>query len=405
MELEYPTVDRDLNVVPLVEEAFRVLAGRATSDVDLGAVGFSNEIADHVFEVKTGAPLRSLADAEEALVEGIGRFSAVLRDGWGARLLPTGMHPWFNPAKGRLWTRSNGRIYRTYARLFDVQTHGWMNVHAAHLNLPMGGEEDAVAMHTAAALLIPYLPALAASSPMHDGELQPSADARLAWILEHQARIPESCGELVPEYVGSFGEYRKNILQPMYAALDALPDAGAIRHDFFNARGAVFKFSRRAMEVRVLDTQECVKMDVAVAVFVRSALKFLTARIKKGRMVLPPHAILVEDFRACIRDGSRARVVAPRVPGDRDADGRTSARDALRALLAGARKAVRRDEAPYLDLVERMIETGSLSERIRAELEPFADADDERFTEAARRIYIELMDCLEANEPWGRRGL
>ncbi|MBD0319823.1 MAG: RimK-like ATPgrasp N-terminal domain-containing protein, partial [Gemmatimonadetes bacterium] len=292
MELEYPTVDRDLNVVPLVEEAFRVLAGRATSDVDLGAVGFSNEIADHVFEVKTGAPLRSLADAEEALVEGIGRFSAVLRDEWGARLLPTGMHPWFNPARGRLWTRSNGRIYRTYARLFDVQTHGWMNVHAAHLNLPMGDEEDAVAMHTAAALLIPYLPALAASSPMHDGELQPSADARLAWILEHQARIPESCGELVPEYVGSFGEYRKKILQPMYAALDALPDAGAIRHDFFNARGAVFKFSRRAMEVRVLDTQECVKMDVAVAVFVRSALKYLAGRVKAARVTLPPHPLL-----------------------------------------------------------------------------------------------------------------
>jgi hypothetical protein len=75
-------------------------------------------------------------------------------------------------------------------------------------------------MHTAASLLIPYLPALAASSPMHDGELQASADARLAWILEHQARIPESCGELVPEYVESFGDYRRSILQPMYAALD-----------------------------------------------------------------------------------------------------------------------------------------------------------------------------------------
>jgi glutathione synthase/RimK-type ligase-like ATP-grasp enzyme/gamma-glutamyl:cysteine ligase YbdK (ATP-grasp superfamily) len=405
IELEYPTVDRDLNVVPLVEEAFRVLAGRGTSDVDLGAVGFSNEIADHVFEVKTGAPLRSLADAEAALVEGIGRFSAVLRDEWGARLLPTGMHPWFNPAKGRLWTRSNGRIYGTYARLFDVRTHGWMNVHAAHLNLPLGGEADAVAMHTAASLLIPYLPALAASSPMHDGELQGSADARLAWILEHQARIPESCGELVPEYVESFGDYRRSILQPMYAALDGLPDSAAIRHDFFNARGAVFKFSRRAMEVRVLDTQECVKMDIAVAVFVRSALKFLAARVKAGRIVLPPHPLLVEDFRACIHDGSRALVTAPHLPGDRDAEGRTHARDVLRTLLDGARRAVRRDEAEYLDLAARMIESGSLSERIRAELEPYTEADDEQFTEAARRIYIELADSLDANVPWHGREL
>jgi glutathione synthase/RimK-type ligase-like ATP-grasp enzyme/gamma-glutamyl:cysteine ligase YbdK (ATP-grasp superfamily) len=405
MELEYPTVDRDLNVVSLVEPAFRILAGRGTSDVDLGAVGFSNEIADHVFEIKTQEPMRSLADAEAALAEGIQRFSAVLHAEFGARLLPTGMHPWFDPRKGKLWTRSGLRVYTTYARLFDVRTHGWMNVHAAHLNLPLGREVDAVAMHTAAALLIPYLPALAASSPMYDGDLQPAVDGRLAWILEHQARIPESCGELVPEYVEGFGDYRKRILAPMYRALDRLPDTGAIRHEFFNTRGAILRFARRAMEIRVLDTQECVKMDVAVAAFVRSSLKHLTQRVAAGRVELPDHAVLVEDFRACIADGSAARVRAPHLDVERDADGLADARDVLRHLLSCARRTVRKDEAPYLDLAARMVETGTLSERIRAELAPVADADDDTFTEAARRIYIELIDCLEANEPWARRGL
>ncbi len=405
MELEYPTVDRDLNVVSLVEPAFRVLAGRGTSDVDLGAVGFSNEIADHVFEIKTQEPVRSLADAETALAEGVQRFSAVLHAEFGARLLPTGMHPWFDPRKGKLWTRSGLRIYTTYARLFDVRTHGWMNVHAAHLNLPLGREVDAVAMHTAAALLIPYLPALAASSPMYDGELQPAVDGRLAWILEHQARIPESCGQLVPEYVEGFGDYRRRILAPMYRALDRLPDTGPIRHEFFNTRGAILRFARRAMEVRVLDTQECVKMDVAVAVFVRSALKHLTDRVARGRMELPDHALLVEDFRACIRDGAGARVRAPHLDVERDGDGTAHAREVLRHLLGAARRAVRKDEAGYLDLAARMVETGTLSERIRAALAPVAGADDETFTEAARRIYIELIDCLEANEPWAGRGL
>ncbi|HEX8393831.1 MAG TPA: glutamate-cysteine ligase family protein [Longimicrobium sp.] len=405
MELEYPTVDRDLNVVSLVEPAFKALAGRGTSDVDLGAVGFSNEIADHVFEVKTQAPVRSLLEAERVLAEGVQRFSAVLRAEFGARLLPTGMHPWFDPRKGKLWTRSGLRVYTTYARLFDVRTHGWMNVQASHLNLPLGREVDAIAMHTASALLIPYLPALAASTPMYDGELQPAADGRLAWILEHQARIPESCGELVPEYVDSFADYRKKIFAPMYAALDRLPDTGAIRHEFFNARGAVFKFSRRAMEVRVLDTQECVRMDVAIASFVRSALKHLTGRVADGKVDLPDHAVLVQDFRACIRDGSRARVHAPHLDAPRGPDGLCDVRDVLDALLSSARRSVRRDEAHYLDLVGRVIRTGTLSERIRAELAPVADADDETFTEAARRIYIELIECLEANEPWARRGL
>ena len=404
VELEYAVVDRDLNVAHRVEDGLRVLAGRPTSDVDLGAVGLSNEIADHVFELKTQTPPRSLADAEAVLVEGVQRFAAVLRDQFDARLMPTGMHPWMNPAKGQLWKRSNQRIYTTYARLFDVHTHGWMNVQAAHLNLPLGRESEAVAMYNAAALLIPYLPALAASSPMYDGELQAAVDNRLAWILEHQARIPESSGAIVPEYVEGFGDYRKRILGGMYEALDRIPDSGAIRHEFFNARGAVFKFSRRSMEIRVLDVQECVKMDVAVAVFVRSALRHLTGEVLAGRVLLPAHRVLVADFRACIREGSGARVLAPHLgeEGERGEDGKTPVREILRELLDGARRAVRKDEAPYLELAARVIESGTLSERIRAALEPYVE-EDEEFTEAARRVYIELCDALEANEPWGRR--
>jgi glutathione synthase/RimK-type ligase-like ATP-grasp enzyme/gamma-glutamyl:cysteine ligase YbdK (ATP-grasp superfamily) len=404
VELEYPVVDRDLNVAHRVEEAFRTLAGRGCSDVDLGAVGLSNEIADHVLEVKTQAPVRSLAEAEEVLVEGIQRFSAVLRDQFDARLMPTGMHPWMDPKMGRLWRRSNARVYDTYARLFDVKSHGWMNVNSCHLSLPMGREAESVAMLNAAALLVPYLPALAASSPMYDGDLQPAADGRLAWILEHQARIPESQGEIVPEYIESLADYRKRILGGMYAALDRIPDTGPIRHEFFNARGAVFKASSKRMEVRVLDTQECVRMDMAVSCFVRSALKTLTQRVMEGRAPLPAHAVLVADFRAVVRDGSRARVTAPHFGSvARDAEGRADVRDVLRVLLEDARRSVRRDEADYLELAGRIIEAGTLSERIRAALLPFQEAEDEVFTDAARRIYIELMDCLEANEPWARR--
>jgi glutathione synthase/RimK-type ligase-like ATP-grasp enzyme/gamma-glutamyl:cysteine ligase YbdK (ATP-grasp superfamily) len=405
MELEYPTVDRDLNVVSLVEPALRILAGRATSDVELGALGFSNEIADHVLEVKTTGPLPSLRDAEAVLFEGVQRFGAVLRDEFDARLMPTGMHPWFDPRKGRLWARSGGRIYGTYARLFDVGTHGWMNVQASHLNLPFGTEREAMAMHTAAALLVPYLPALAASTPLHDGELQPAADARLAWILRHQARVPESCGRLVPEYVDSFAGYRRTVLAPMYAAIDRLPgDASAIRHEFLNARAAVFKFSRRSMEVRVLDTQECVKLDVAIAAFVRAALRHLSRRILAGAVELPPHDTLVADFHATVRHGSAARVAAPHLAVERRDDGCAEVRAVLRHLLAAARASTRKDEAEYLELVAAVIEAGSLSERIRAALAPHQEGPEEDFTEAARRIYIELMDCLQANEPWRGRG-
>jgi glutathione synthase/RimK-type ligase-like ATP-grasp enzyme/gamma-glutamyl:cysteine ligase YbdK (ATP-grasp superfamily) len=406
MELEYAVVDRDLEPVSVVEEAFRAIAGRPTSDVELEGFGYSNEIADHVFELKTLAPTPSLQTAEELLVQGVQRFSRLLRDRFDARLLPTGMHPWFDPRSAKLWSRSNTAIYGTYARIFDVQTHGWVNVHAAHLNLPMGREDEGIALHNAAALLVPYLPALAASSPVHDGRLQDAADGRMAWILEHQARLPESQGQIVPEYVDSLSDYRKRILAPMYAALDRFEDAGRLRHEFLNARGAVIRSARKALEIRVVDTQECVKMDVAIAVFTRSVLRHLTRRILAGKQSLPAHGLLVADLRATVRGGSAARVLAPHVGEgiERDTDGTASARDVLRVLLDAAFKGVRRDEASYLEIVARLIESGSLAERIHAALQPVRD-EEAAFRDRLRSLYAELADCLERNEPWAGRGI
>jgi glutathione synthase/RimK-type ligase-like ATP-grasp enzyme/gamma-glutamyl:cysteine ligase YbdK (ATP-grasp superfamily) len=401
LELEYPTVDENLEVVALVEPAFRTIAGRGTSDIELDRVGFSNEIADHVFEVKTLEPLRSMRDAEDVIVGGIRRFTTVLEQEWNARLLPTAMHPWFDPMNARLWTRSGLRIYTTYAQIFDIRTHGWMNVHATHLNLPFGDERETIAMHTAAALLLPYLPAVAASSPVHDGRVQPYIDARLAWILQHQSRIPETCGRIVPEIMDSFASYRREILQPMYGALDQYPHSEAIRHEFLNSRGAVLRFARRALEVRVLDTQECVRMDIAIAVFVRAALQQLTREVLDGRIEAPSHDTLVADFEACIRDGTNASVCAPHLGGH--PEGGDSVRDVLGALMERARRSVGTDDAGYLALVDDVIAHGSLAERIRMRLAPHAASED-ALRPALRDVYGELADCLVSNQPWaGRR--
>jgi hypothetical protein len=148
------------------------------------------------------------------------------------------------------------------------------------------------------------------------------------------------------------------------------------------------KFSRKAMEIRVLDTQECVKMDIAIAVFVRSVLRHLTRRILAG-----------------VRFGSRAQVVAPILGEEviRADDGTMMARDALRLLLDMSRKSVRKGEEEYLDLVSLIIESGSLSERMRAAFRPEVGAGPVSM-ETVRGVYLELADCLEANEPWFGRG-
>jgi hypothetical protein len=151
--------------------------------------------------------------------------------------------------------------------------------------------------------------------------------------------------------------------------------------------------------------QECVKMDVAIAVFVRWALKALAERLQSGDLALPEHALLVEDFHLTVKHGTKARVNAPHLAAGakRDAQGRADVKDVLTELLGMARNEARADEVPYLPLVEGIIERGNLSERIALALEPHVK-DDDGFTDAARRVYVELSDALTENQPWKGRG-
>ncbi len=402
LELEYAVVDRDLNAASLVEDALGALAGHPASDVDLGAVGFSNEIMDHVIEIKTTWPPRRLTDAERHLHEGVARLSTLLHSRFDARLLPTGMHPWLRPETARVWTRSNHAIYATYQRHFDVHTHGWANVQAVHVNLPLGTEAEGVALLNATALLVPYLPAFSASSPIHDGELQAAVDNRMAHVLAHQQRIPSTCGDVVPEPLTSYRQYRREVLQPMYDDVDRLGDAEAIRHEFLNARGAVVKFSRKSIEVRVIDVQECVKMDVALAALTRAALQGLVAGMTSGKIARPDQALLVDDLRDVVSRGTAAEVHAPHLRSGDVRDGPIPVRDAMKRLLALARRHARKDEEPFLDLLEPTIERGNLSERIVATLLPHTE-DEEAFVDATRRLYVELSECLRENAPWSGR--
>jgi gamma-glutamyl:cysteine ligase YbdK (ATP-grasp superfamily) len=274
-----------------------------------------------------------------------------------------------------------------------------MNVQASHINLPFGTEAETVAMHNAAALLIPYLPAIAASSPLHDAALQAANDARMHFLTTIQARVPESCGRMVPEFIESLAGYKRNILQPMYAAIDRLHDAGAIRGEFFNTRAAILRFSRKALEIRVLDTQECVRMDVAIAAFTKNAVQVLTRELLAGRLALPNHDVLVDDFHETIRKGSMAQVAAPHLNNGQ----RVPVRNVLALLNERARDFAQPSELRYLDLVQAVIDNGSLAENIRRELEPHAKKPREEFIEAVRHVYIQLADCLDANEPWERR--
>jgi carboxylate-amine ligase len=396
VELEYPVVDADLTPQCLVEAAFHKYGGRPTSDIEAANVGFSNELAAHVFEIKTIRPQRGLDRIERQLVDGLDRFAALLDSQFGARLLPTGMHPFMRPDETQLWRRAGRRIYGTYDRIFGIAGHGWLNVQASHVNLPFGTEDQTMRLHNAIACLIPYLPALSASSPIYEGRIGPHVDNRLAFYRDNQRRIPLIAGAVVPELVGSFREYRRRILKPIYRALDDVPGGDTLQHEWVNSRGAIMRFMRRAIEIRVLDMQECVKADIAVAVFIRAVLRWMVARLEDGSMALPDHHVLVSDLTAVIERGRAANVEAPHVKGTRT----RTARDVLESLAAHSEAHVAPAERAYLPLVADRIDQGNLSERISSRVRRDANRSGPKQRAAIREVYEELARCLRTNRPW-----
>jgi gamma-glutamyl:cysteine ligase YbdK (ATP-grasp superfamily) len=384
-----------------VEPLFRALAGRACSDVQMDGIEMSNELADHVFEIKTAQPEADLAKSEKLLAAGVAKVCRLAREKFGASLLPTGMHPFFDPAEGRTWRRAGRQVYDAYARLFDVQRHGWMNVQSCHLNLPFGEEEETVAMHNAAACLLPYLPSLTASSPVYDARLGPLVNNRLGFYRANQARFPEIAGDVIPEYVRSLADYRTRILGPIYRRVRATPGGEPLRHEWVNSRGVILRFMRSAVEIRILDTQECVKMDAACAAVTRAALRVMTAELREGRWRLPEHGALVADFGLVVAEGRAAPVEAPHLRDWLGLAGRgLTAKKVMRAVAARASDALARSERAYLPLVEARLDQGNLSERIRKKLLRWADGEGKLPVAKIVPVYGELQRCLETNQVW-----
>jgi gamma-glutamyl:cysteine ligase YbdK (ATP-grasp superfamily) len=401
IEVEYAIVDRALRPRCLVEQALRRLAGRPTSEVRSGKVGFSNEFAAHVLEIKTWDPVRSLADAEASLYTGLSHLIGLLRDEFGACLLPTGMHPFIRPTETTLWRRAGRRIYQAYAQLFPIYQHGWMNLQCSHINLPFGAETETVALHNAIACLLPYLPALSASSPIYEGRLGPYVDNRLAFYRRNQASLPQITGRVIPEFMTSYRQYRREILGVIYQALNELPGGEILRHEWVNSRGAILRFDRRAIEIRILDTQECIKMDIAMIVFIRGVLKRMVNQLLEGTLSLPDQAMLVQDFTNVIRRGTRAPIHAVHLRPPSDRRGRTTTPTSLLLrLLEMAQQETRASERDYLRLVEARIRRGNLSERIARAVTRGRKKGHAQRTSTIRRVYTELIDCLESNTPW-----
>jgi gamma-glutamyl:cysteine ligase YbdK (ATP-grasp superfamily) len=277
IELEYIVVDREhLNVLPATDQILKSAAGEYVSDYEDGPIAWSNELVLHVIELKTNGPINTLAGLAEKFLSNIQRINSFLETIHG-RLMPTAMHPWMDPFnETRLWPHESSEIYATYNRIFNCQGHGWSNLQSAHINLPFADDHEFALLHAAIRVLLPIMPALSASSPIMDSEYTGLLDTRLEVYRRNAEKIPSITGHVIPEPVQNYLEYQNQILQPMYAAIAPHDPEGILQYEWLNSRGAIARFDRNAIEIRVLDTQETPLADIAIAAMIISILRKLT---------------------------------------------------------------------------------------------------------------------------------
>lgn len=266
-------VDRDsLDVRPIAERLLASFAGHETAEVERGPTGWSNELVRHVVEVKNREPAPTLAPLIPRFQAEIRAADALLAE-YGARLMPTAMHPWMDPAReATLW---EGEIYRTYDRIYDCRSHGWANLQSMHVNLPFAGDGEFARLHAAVRLIVPLLPALAASSPIAEGRPTGLLDFRLEAYRNNCRITPSVVGRVVPETVETQAEYDAKVLRPMYDEIARHDADGVLAHEWLNSRGAIARFDRSAIEIRVIDAQECPHVDLAIAAATRAVVHTL----------------------------------------------------------------------------------------------------------------------------------
>jgi len=392
IELEYAIVDRvDLSCRPIADKLLGLAAGIPTADVSRGMFGWSNEMVTHVIEIKNRRPAPSLEYLSNAFQHEVHYINRLLQP-YGAQLMPTAMHPWMDPQKEtRIWEYDNAEIYQTYERLFDTRTHGWANLQSMHINLPFADDAQFEKLHAAIRVILPIIPALAASSPIADGCNSGYADYRMEVYRTNADAFPSIAGKIIPDTISNRREYEEKILAPMYRDIAPHDPGNILQQEWLNSRGAIARFDRNAIEIRVVDTQECPKADMAVAAAVIAAVKTLYdgkyASLEMQQSI--DTDALSEIFLACIQDADRAIISNidylkllgyPR--------GRCNARQLWRHLVSEMIHGDPLHTAPWREPLDVILEYGPLARRISRA------ANGDHTKPHLAGIYADLCVCL-----------
>ena len=413
VEMEFMIVDRDtLNVLPRADVPLgKDKDGNQLSDIEYDDIGLSNELVSHVLEFKCAHPKSTFDGLGKRFFHEIRRANKKLEK-INAMLLPSACHPFMDPAEMQLWPYDCLDIYQTYDRIFNCKGHGWANLQSTHLNLSFDGDEEFGELHAAIRLLLPLIPAIAASSPYLDSKYTGYRDARINVYRHNQDKVPEITGQVIPEQAYSYDEYNKQIFDKVKKAIAPYDTEHLLNHFFLNSRGAIARFDRGAIEIRLVDIQECPNADIAIVELEIATLKaivngkFAASRENASAANSVPHTL--KEYREFLRNFDTTRLAELLAKTTKDAEnavidwpeflavfgmgGACTAGDIWKHIYSVVKNDLTEVSQCFM---EKMLERGTLSSALYKVL------GDAPAHEAFVTEYKKLADCLAHNRLYG----
>ena len=396
IELEYMIVDRDtLKVRPITDELFHKVMGAYVSDVENGSVTWCNELVTHVLEMKCTVPTSDLVALHADFHDNVVHINGLLRE-FNAMLLPSAAHPFMDPqTETRLWPHDNNEVYDRYNQMFNCKGHGWSNLQSTHINFPFYDDEEFARLHAAIRLMLPLIPAIAASSPVLGGKATGQLDKRLDYYRKNQRVIPVITGKVIPERVFGKRQYHKVIYDKIAERIATFNEDGLLDPVWVNSRGAIARFDRGSIEIRLMDIQEAPRMDMAIVSLIISAVKMLADEHTCDYHTQQAWEAedLLEILLPCIDRGEHAEITnSAYIHLFGGMTGKMTAGELWQHIINEICEYDDHLIAPFSDELNMLMNKGTLSTRILKAL-------DKQYTpDNIRAVYRELGDCLAEDQ-------
>lgn len=394
VEIESAIVHKDsLTVLPTVDAILSKALGAATTDFVDGPITWSNELVNHVIEFKVSKP-EVLSDAlAKKFHTSMNRFSSIVKtvDGF---VLPTGMHPTMNPtSQTQIWPGEYHEHYMAYHKLFNCYTHGFANLQSVHINIPFHSEEEFGRLLASIRIVLPLIPALAASSPILEGKITGYLDNRLEVYRTNQKKVASITGQIIPEQIFEYASYKKEILEKMYKDIAPYVTNTVLQTEQLNSRGCIARFDRNTLEIRLIDAQENPNSDIAIAsavVFLVNALLQETWTSHDAQKKVTTSE-LYDLLSETIKTGEQTLITNKQYLEQFGIDSAITAQELLVTLLQPHIQELRNANPALHEVLAVTLEHGPLARRILTRLPKNPSQSD------FLSVYKELASCFENN--------